>query len=228
LFAIEREVMKRRTFAHWAACIAALAAVGLPQWAFAADEAPDAFIRRLSDEVLGTIKSDDKMRAGDTGRVLALVNSKIMPNVDFARMTAATVGPAWRQATPEQKKKLQDEFKVLLVRTYSGALSQVNDQTISVKPLRASPEDNEVVVRTEIRGRGDPIELDYRLEKTPGQGSGWKIYNLNVLGVWMVETYRNQFAEVANSKGIDGLIAALEERNRSNETPAPPPGVKKG
>jgi phospholipid transport system substrate-binding protein len=221
--------MKRRMFARAiaqvGAALLAVAAFGVPQWAHAADETPDAFIKRLSDEVMGTIKSDDKIRAGDTGRVLALVNSKIMPNVDFARMTAATVGPKWRQATPEQKKRLEDEFKVLLVRTYSGALAQVDDQTINVKPLRASPEDTEVVVRTEIRGRGDPIQLDYRLEKTPGQGSGWKIYNLNVLGVWMVETYRNQFSEVANSKGVDGLITALEQRNRSNETPAPPPGM---
>jgi phospholipid transport system substrate-binding protein len=139
-----------------------------------------------------------------------------MPNVNFQRMTAAAVGPAWRQATPEQKKRLQDEFKTLLVRTYSGALSQVNDQTISVKPLRASPEDKDVVVRTEIRGRGDPIQLDYRLEKTPSDGAGWKIYNLNVLGVWLVETYRSQFAQEINAKGVDGLIAALTERNKNN------------
>jgi phospholipid transport system substrate-binding protein len=219
--------MKRRTFAQWAATTLAVAALGLPQWSLAADEAPDALIKRLSDEVLGQIKSDEKIRAGDVSRIRALVDSKIMPNVDFARMTAATVGPTWRQASPQQKQKLQDEFKILLIRTYSGALAQVNDQTVSVKPMRASPEDNEVVVRTEIRGRGDPIQLDYRLEKTPGQGAGWKIYNLNVLGVWMVETYRNQFLEVANSKGIDGLIAALEERNRSNERPVPPPGTPK-
>lgn len=209
-------MMKRRTFTQWASGSIALAAIGLPHFAVAADEAPDAFIRRLSDEVLNTIKTDKQIQSGDTGRILALVDSKIMPNVDFARMTAAAVGPTWRQASPEQKKRLQDEFKLLLIRTYSGALAQVNDQTISVKPLRASPEDNEVVVRTEIRGRGDPIQLDYRMEKTSGQGSGWKIYNLNILGVWMVETYRNQFAEVASSKGIDGLIAALAERNRSN------------
>src|SRR3569832_1376065 len=191
--------MKRRTFAQWMAGFAAVAAFGLPQWALAADEAPDAFIKRLSDEVLGAIKSDDKIRGGDTSRILGLVDSKIMPNVDFARMTAATVGPAWRQASTEQKQKLQDEFKVLLIRTYSGALAQVNDQTISVKPMRSASTDSEVVVRTEIRGRGDPIQLDYRLEKTPGQGSGWKIYNLNVLGVWLVETYRSQFSEVTNS-----------------------------
>ena len=116
-------------------------------------------------------------------------------------MTAAAVGPAWRQATPEQQKRLQDEFKILLVRTYSGALAQVNDQIVSIKPQRSAPTDTDVVVRTEVRGRGDPIQLDYRLEKTPGQGAGWKIYNLNVLGVWLVETYRSQFAQQISDKG---------------------------
>jgi phospholipid transport system substrate-binding protein len=126
------------------------------------------------------------------------------------------VGPAWRQATPEQRKRLQDEFKLLLVRTYSGALSQISEESISVKPLRAQPTDPEVVVRSEIRGRGDPIQLEYRLEKTPGDGAGWKIYNLNVLGVWLVETYRSQFTQEINAKGVDGLIASLAERNRAN------------
>jgi phospholipid transport system substrate-binding protein len=219
--------MKRRTFARCAATLAAVAALGVPQWALAADEAPDVFIKRLSDEVMESIKSDAAIKAGDTNRILALVDTKIMPNVDFPRMASAAVGPAWRQATPEQRKRLQDEFKLLLVRTYSGALAQVNDQTITVKPLRASAEDKEIVVRTEVRGRGDPIQLDYRLEKTPGQGSGWKIYNLNILGVWMVETYRNQFAEVANSKGVDGLIEAISARNKANAT-ANAPAAKKG
>ena len=131
-------------------------------------------------------------------------------------MTAAAVGPGWRQATPEQQKRLQDEFKTLLIRTYSGALSQVSDQTIAVKPLRAAAEDKDVLVRTEIRGRGDPVQLDYRLEKTPGDGAGWKIYNLNVLGVWLVENYRSQFAQEINAKGVDGLIEALAARNKAN------------
>jgi phospholipid transport system substrate-binding protein len=208
--------MKRRVFAQAAACCILLASVGFAPMAMAADEAPDALIKRLSDEVLSDIKADKAIQAGDTNRILALVDSKIMPNVNFQRMTAAAVGPAWRQATPEQQKRLQDEFKILLVRTYSGALAQVNDQTISIKPQRSAPTDSEVVVRTEIRGRGDPIELDYRMERTPGQGSGWKIYNLNVLGVWLVETYRSQFAQEINSKGVDGLIAALAERNKTN------------
>jgi phospholipid transport system substrate-binding protein len=135
-----------------------------------------------------------------------------MPNVNFTRMTASAVGRNWRQATPEQQKRLQEEFKSMLVRTYAGALSQVKDQTINVKPLRGQAGDTEVIVRTEILGRGEPIQLDYRMEKTAG---GWKIYDLNVLGVWMVETYRTQFAQEISARGIDGLIATLAQRNKS-------------
>jgi len=218
--------MKRRVVGRFAAAVVALAAfAGVVPVAQAADEAPDVMIKRLSDEVLAAIKADKAIQAGDTNRILALVDSKIMPNVNFQRMSAAAVGPAWRQATPEQQKRLQDEFKILMVRTYSGALSQVDDQTVSIKPQRSGPTDTDVVVRTEIRGRGDPIQLDYRLEKTPGQGAGWKIYNLNVLGVWLVETYRTQFAQEISAKGIDGLIATLVERNKSNAAGASP---KKG
>lgn len=205
--------MNRRLFAQFAAAFVAAMTLGLAPLAHAADEAPDVMIKRLSEEVMTSIKSDKSLQGGDITRIMALVDSKIMPNVNFQRMTAAAVGPAWRQATQEQRKRLQDEFKILLIRTYSGALDQVNDQTINIKPLRAEPTDTEVVVRTEIRGRGDPIQLEYRMEKTP---NGWKIYNLNVLGVWLVETYRSQFAQEINSKGIDGLIATLTERNRSN------------
>ncbi|GAB3657251.1 ABC transporter substrate-binding protein [Ramlibacter alkalitolerans] len=192
--------------------------------AHAADEAPDAMIKRLSDEVLNIIRTDKSVQAGDINRIMGVVDSKIMPNVNFQRMTASAVGPAWRQATPEQKKRLQDEFKLLLVRTYSGALSQISDESVAVKPLRAQPTDTDVVVRSEIRGRGDPIQLEYRLEKTPGDGTGWKIYNLNVLGVWLVETYRSQFTQEINTKGLDGLIAALAERNRANSTGTPRKG----
>lgn len=194
------------------AAFLALGAVG----AHAEDEAPDAFVKRLSNELLDLVKADKTLRSGDLSKIIAVVDARIMPNVNFQRMTASAVGPAWRQATPEQQKALQEEFKTLLVRTYAGALAQVSDQTIAMKPLRAAPEDKEVLVRTEIKGRGDPIQLDYRLEKTPGQGSGWRIYNLNVLGVWLVETYRSQFGPEINAKGIDGLIAMLAERNKAN------------
>jgi phospholipid transport system substrate-binding protein len=209
--------MNRRSLGRIAAAVLVVGLAGgfLPL-AQAADEAPDALIKRLSDEVLASIKSDKGVQSGETARVMALVDSKIMPNVNFQRMTASAVGPGGRPPTPEQQKRLQDEFKLLLVRTYSGALSQVADEAVSIKPLRSAPTDTEVVVRSEIRGRGDPIQLEYRLEKTPGQGAGWKIYNLNVLGVWLVETYRSQFSQEINAKGVDGLIASLSERNKTN------------
>ena len=203
-----------RTLALAPAVLSALFMAALP--AQANDVAPDALIRRLSEETLAAIRADASLRGGDVNKIMALVDSRIMPNVNFQRMTAQAVGPAWRQATPEKRKRLQEEFKTLLVRTYAGALSQVNDETISVKPLRAAPSDTEVLVRTEIRGRGEPIQLDYRLEKTPGEGAGWKIFNLNVLGVWLVETYRSQFAAEINAKGVDGLIGSLADRNKAN------------
>ena len=206
----------RRTLMQSAAALALAAGLPWHQAALAADEAPDALIKRLSSDVLETVRNDKSIKAGDVNKIMVLVNKTIMPHVNFRRMTAAAVGPGWRSATPEQQKSLQDEFKQLLVRTYSGALSQVSDQTIVVKPLRMDAGDTDVLVRTEIRGRGDPVQLDYRLEKTPGEGGGWKIYNLNVLGVWLVETYRTQFAQEINAKGVNGLIDALAARNKAN------------
>jgi phospholipid transport system substrate-binding protein len=208
--------MNRRNLGRMAAAVLATAMAGAWPLAHAADEAPDALMKRLSDEVLGIIKTDKLVQSGNVDRIMQVVDNKIMPNVNFQRMTASAVGPAWRQATPEQRQRLQEEFKLLLVRTYAGALSQVNDESVVIKPLRAQPTDTDVIVRSEIRGRGEPIQLEYRLEKTPGQGAGWKIYNLNVLGVWLVETYRSQFAEQVNAKGIDGLIATMAERNKAN------------
>lgn len=209
-------MMNRRELGRAALAAGTVYALVLPLAALAADETPDALIRRLSVDVLNTVRADKAIQAGDIDKVIALVDKTVMPNVNFRRMTAAAVGPGWRQATPEQQKRLQDEFKVLLVRTYAGALAQVSDQTVRIKPLRAAADDKDVLVRTEIVGKGDPIQLDYRLEKTPGEGAGWKIYNLNVLGVWLVETYRSQFAQEINAKGIDGLIDTLVARNKSN------------
>ena len=163
--------------------------------------------------MLESVKADKSIQSGDLKKVIALVDQKVMPYVDFQRMTSSAVGRYWRQATPEQQKRLQDEFKLLLVRTYSGALSQVSpEQTIELKPMRSQPADNEVVVRTEIRGKGDPIQLDYRLAKA---GDSWKIYDVNVMGVWLVENYRNSFAQEIGANGIDGLIGKLAERNKS-------------
>jgi phospholipid transport system substrate-binding protein len=180
------------------------------------DATADVFIKRLTDELLTTVKSDKTILSGDINKISVLVDQRVMPHVNFQRMTASAVGPGWRQATPEQQKRLQEEFKALLVRTYAGAVNQVNDQSIVVKPLRAAPEDKEVIVRTEVRGKGEPIQLDYRVEKAPDAPAGWRIYNLNVLGVWLVDNYRTQFAAEVNAKGVDGLIASLAERNKTN------------
>jgi phospholipid transport system substrate-binding protein len=175
-------------------------------------QAPDALIKEVSTDVIDSIKADKSIQSGNVNKILALVDAKVMPHVNFRRMTASAVGRYWRQATPEQQKRLEDEFKILLVRTYSGALAQVSDQTVQLKPMRGSAADPEVVVKTEVRGRGDPIQLDYRLENT---ADGWKIYDVNVLGVWLVENYRNSFAQEIGQNGIDGLIAKLAERNKA-------------
>jgi phospholipid transport system substrate-binding protein len=177
-----------------------------------AEEAPDALVMRISTDVLDAVKADKSIQAGDVRQVILLVDAKVMPSVDFRRMTASAVGRYWRQATPEQQKGLQEEFKTLLIRTYSGALTQVKDQTVELKPMRSKPEDDDVVVRTEVRGKGDPVQLDYRLAKT---AAGWKIYDVNVLGVWLVQNYRNSFAQEIGANGIDGLIARLAEKNKA-------------
>jgi phospholipid transport system substrate-binding protein len=177
-----------------------------------ANDAPDALVKRISTDVLAAVKADKSIQTGDVNKVMTLVDTTVMPHVNFQRMTASAVGRFWRQATPDQQKRLQQEFKTLLVRTYSGALAQVEDQTVQIRPMRSQPTDTEVIVRTEVRGRGDPIQLDYRLEKAD---SGWKIYDVNVLGVWLVENYRNSFAQEIGANGVDGLIAKLTERNKS-------------
>jgi phospholipid transport system substrate-binding protein len=176
---------------------------------------PDALIKQVSTEVLESVKADKSIKSGDLHKIVALVDQKVMPHVNFQRMTSSAVGRYWRQATPEQQKRLQDEFKILLVRTYSGALAQVKDQTVQLKPMRGGAGDAEVVVKTEIRGQGDPVQLDYRLEKS---GDGWKIYDVNVMGVWLVENYRNSFAQEIGANGIDGLIGKLAERNKNAAT----------
>lgn len=177
-----------------------------------AQTAPDALVKQVSTEVIDSIKADKAIQGGDVAKLQALVDTKVMPHVNFQRMTASSVGRYWRTASPEQQKRLQDEFKTLLVRTYAGALTQVKDQTVQLKPMRAQPTDNEVVVRTEVRGSGEPIQLDYRLEKA---ADGWKIYDVNVAGVWLVEQYRNSFAQEIGANGVDSLIAKLAERNKA-------------
>ena len=187
-----------------------------PLLSMAADEAPDAFIKRVAVETLDAVKADKSLKNGDVAKIMQLVDTKLVQHINFRRMTALAIGPSWRKATPEQQKRLQDEFKMLLVRTYAGALSQVSDQTIEVKPVRGEIDEKNLVIRTEVRGRGDPIQLDYRLEKTPGEGAGWLIYDLNVLGIWLIENYKSQFTKEINNGGLDGLINSLSERNKSN------------
>lgn len=201
--------MQRRTLT---ALLAATTAVWMaaPAWAQNSVETPDALVKRLTSDVLDTIKADPALRDGNIARISQLVDTTVMPYVNFRRMTSAAVGPMWRQATPEQRERLQQEFKLMLIRTYAGALKQVSNQRVVVKPLRAAPGDTDVLVRTDVVGGGEPVQLDFRLENSDGKG--WKIYNLNVLGVWMVETYRTQFAQELNKGGIDDLINALASR----------------
>ena len=177
----------------------------------APNAAPDAMARDLSNEVLSAIKADKALKSGDTNRVQKLVDEKVLPYTDFQKMTQLSVGPGWRNATPEQRAALTREFRTLLVRTYSGALGQVSDHKVELRPFRAQPTDTDVIVRTQVvASRGDPIQLDYRLEKSDG---GWKIYDINILGVWLVENYKSQFSSQVNSSGVDGLIKTLTERN---------------
>lgn len=191
-------------------------ALGLSGWAMA-QQPPDEFMQKLTNELLDMVRKDPALKAGDLQKMGLVLDTKLKPYVNFQRMTASAVGPAWRQATPEQQKRLQEEFRMLLMRSYSGALSQVKDSSnIVVKPSRQPNSDNEVVVRSEIRGGAEPIPIDYRLEKTSESDSGWRIYNLNILGIWLVDNYRTQFSQEINAKGIDGLIATLSERNKSN------------
>ncbi len=176
-----------------------------------AETAPDELILRLSVEVIDSVKADKAIQAGDVGRILSLVDAKVMPLVNFPLMTKSAVGRRWNEATPEQQKRLQDEFKTLLVRSYSGALTQVKTQTVDLKgqPLKLS--ESLVEVRTLIVGGKEPIPLSYRLEKSSGS---WKISDVNVLGVWLVDNYRTRFAQEISAGGIDGLIAFLAGLNK--------------
>ena len=177
-----------------------------------AQEAPDALVKRVSQEVLGIIKSDPKVQAGDQARIREVVETKLLPYFDFERLTALAMGRNWRQASPEQQKQLVDQFRALLVRTYSGALTQYRDQTMDYKPLRADANATEVTVRTEVVRQGQaPVPIDYSMAK----GSGWKVYDVIVGGVSLVTNYRDEFNEQIKSGGIDGLIKTLHAKNQS-------------
>ena len=178
----------------------------------ATNEAPDVLVKRISADVIETVKADKDIQSGNRNKIMELVNSKILPYVDAEKMTAQAAGRFWRQATPEQQKRLSEEFRTLLVYTYSGALSQIKNETIEFKPMRSQPTDTDVEVRSQVNvARGEPITLNYRLSKDSGN---WKIYDINVLGAWLVETYKGTFAAEINKSGVDGLITRLAERNK--------------
>jgi len=172
---------------------------------------PDGLIKTVVSDVMASVKSDPEIQKGNIPRIVDLVEKKIVPYTDMRRTTEMAMGPNWKKATPEQQAQLVSEFKNLLIRTYSGALSQLRDQTIQFKPLRAAPDDKEVVVKTVVIGRGDPVPLDYRLEKT---ANGWRVYDMNIMGVWLVEAYRNQFANQISQNGVEGLVKFLQDRNK--------------
>lgn len=195
------------------ATIALAGYAGAASAAPAAVEAPDVLVKRISQDVIDTAKADKAIQAGDQKKVMDLVETKILPYVDFQRMTQLASGRFWRDATPEQQKALSAEFRTLLIYTYSGALSQIKNETVEFKPLRADPSDTEVEVRSQVNvPRGEPIPLNYRVAKSAN--NGWKIYDINVLGAWLVETYKGTFASEISKGGIDGLIKALSEKNK--------------
>lgn len=171
---------------------------------------PDGLIKIIVADVITSIKSDPEIQKGNILRVVDLVEKKIVPHTDMRRTTQLAMGKNWSKASPEQQNQLIMEFKNLLIRTYSGALSQLRDQTVQYKPLRAAPGDTDVIVRTVVVGKADPIPLDYRLEKT---NDGWKVYDINIMGAWLIEAYRNQFTNQISQNGVDGLIKFLQERN---------------
>ena len=179
-----------------------------------AQEAPDALVKRISQEVLDSARADKAIQAGNQKRIRSLVEAKILPHVDFALMTSKAAGPHWRNASAQQKQRLTNEFRELLIHTYSGAIAQIKDQKLQFRPFRASPADTDVVVYSQVfqSGGREPIQLNYRLQK---DGGAWKIYDMNVLGAWLVQTYRGTFNTEISKSGIDGLIKTLADKNRS-------------
>jgi phospholipid transport system substrate-binding protein len=191
--------------------IAAVAAALMFAAPALAQEAPDVMVKRVAEDVLQVIRSDPKVQAGDQQRVREVIETKLLPNFNFERMTALAMGRNWRTATPEQQKRLTDEFRTLLVRTYSSALNNYRDQKIDYKPLRADAAATEVVVRTEVVRPGQsPVQIDYSMEKKGGE---WKAYDVIVGGVSLVTNFRDEFNSQVQSGGIDGLIKALAAKN---------------
>jgi phospholipid transport system substrate-binding protein len=177
-----------------------------------AQEPPDKMVQRISEEVMAIVRSDTAIQRGDPRKIRQVIEEKIMPNVDFDRSTALATGRYWRVATQEQKSQLQTEFRALLMHTYSGAMSQIHDQKINYEPYRADPADTDVEVFAKVLNtRGETVRFGYRLTKTP---AGWKVYDVNVMGAWMGEVYRQTFTAEIQKSGIDGLIRMLADKNK--------------
>lgn len=184
-----------------------------------AQEAPDVLVKRLSTEIIDAAKTDKDIQSGNRQRINELVETKVLPHINFERMTSLAVSKNWRTATPEQQKQLVTEFRTLLIHTYSGAITQIRDQRVEFKPFRSAPEDTEVEVKSlVIQTRGEPLQLSYRLEKT---AAGWKIFDINVLGAWLVETYKGSFSAEVSKNGVDGLIKTLVEKNKKLAAASP-------
>lgn len=180
--------------------------------ASAQGEAPDKLIERVSREIIELVQKDEEVKRGNRKRIQEIVESKILPYVDFETTTALTMGRHWRDASPEQRKRLAEEFRDLLMYTYAGAMSQIKDPTLRFRPLRIAPDETDVEVRSQVSGQraGNPVDVNYRLKKTP---DGWKVYDVNVLGIWLIATYKQSFASEIDRNGIDGLIKTLDEKN---------------
>ena len=183
-----------------------------------AEEAPDVLVQRVTEEVLDIVRKDKDIQNGHTQKVMELVDKKVLPNFNFTRMTALALGKEWRKASPQQQQQLTAEFRTLLVRTYSNALTSYKNQKIIYKPFKMAPADVDVLVRTEVQQPGSkPVQLDYSLEKVDGS---WKVYDVVVAGISLVTNYRDQFNQEVRNGGIDGLIAAIAAKNKSLESAA--------
>ena len=202
---------------HSTRSLLAVAAIVAPVASAFAQATPDALVRQISTDVIEAAKTDKAVQTGDIKGIVALVDTKVMPSVNFEVATRSAVGPKWREATPEQRAKLQSEFKLMLLRLYAGALSQLKDQTVEITKTLPVQGSTQVVVQSEVRGKGEPIKLDYRLDKA-ADAPAWKIIDVNVGGIWLVQNYRSQFATELTKGGIDGLINTLVEKNKA---PAP-------
>ncbi len=207
-------MLNRRTFAQLAGAVALAGVFTAP--AMAADMAPDAMVQKISTETLAAIKADRAMLAGDVNRIMSLVDGKLMPHVNFERVTGMAVGPKWRSATPAQKQQLQQEFKKLLVRSYAGAFKMAANKEVKMQPMRGAATGSTAQVNSQLVGGGSSTALNYRLERAPSAAMGWRVYDVAVAGVWQSSRYNNEFKAIVNSKGIDGLIASLTEKNKSN------------